>query len=972
VSFFAAKYVVMFIKRLVVVISLLIVQVSLSQTGKIVGTIVDAKTGETLPGAMAIIDGTTKGGSADFDGKFSINNLEPGKYTLAISYVSYNTKKITDIVVNANDATNVNVSLDPSTSTDLQEVEVVVTLNKENNTALVLQQKNNASVSDGISAESIKKSPDRNTADVLKRVSGVTIQDDKFVIVRGLNERYNASYLNGSPLPSTEPDRKAFAFDLFPANMIDNIIINKTARPDMPAEFAGGVVEVNTKSIPERNFISISGGSGYNTIATGKDRVFYEGGKLDKLGFDDGSRDLPKQVPGYLDKSTWITTPQQAEMAKNFKNDWATNKSKTTANYNFQLSAGYNFKWKERDFFGVIFSLSNSLNNDYYQQMIYNYQNLGPNFDASGNIQREQYWRQNTYSTKASTGGLLNMACKINSNNTISLKTIISGNSDNRFISAFGNGNVIDADSTVTRNNARFFSANRILTSQLNGEHYLPKSKIKINWNASISTVKRTVPNLRFTNYSKNYFFQDPDSPNPLDTVFSSYAPPGSTTGPGYSGYRVYSSLNEKITSGKLDVSRNFRINPNFSIEGKIGSLVQQRSREFNIRQFGLKQYDFSFNYLLSYLPEDSIFMLENMGKTPTNTGFSLFEFTKPDDNYTASTNLFANYAMAEMKFTEKIRFIAGVRNESFTQQVNVRYSKVLDSVFVKSTTNDLLPSFNFIYNINSYFGIRLAFSKTLNRAELRELAPVNWFDPETRLSVAGNPKIERCYIENYDARFEFYPGRGQLITTSGFYKFFNAPIERFISSGDKNQIEYKNVNSGFVYGGELEYRVNLGAILKKDSIQFLNNLNIFSNLALMKSQVDVGGINTSTNVASTRQMQGQAPYVINGGISYIDNKNNFSITTMVNRVGPRIYLVGSDVVPNSWEQPRTILDFQATKSFLKNRLEIRFNIKDILKQNWAIFYSKDSKGKFNPTQDYYWYNRKVGSVYSLAISYRF
>ncbi|MBK7818592.1 MAG: carboxypeptidase-like regulatory domain-containing protein [Sphingobacteriaceae bacterium] len=191
-----------------------------SQTGKISGTILDSKTAETLPGAMATLEGTGKGAIADFDGKFNISGITPGKYTLIISYISYDSKKIAEVEVKANDVVDVNILLDPSTSKDLQEVEVVVTLNKENNTALVLQKKNNASVSDGISAETIKKTPDRNTSDVLKRVSGASIQENKFAIIRGLNDRYNAAYINGAPLPSSESDRKAFAFDIFPGILI--------------------------------------------------------------------------------------------------------------------------------------------------------------------------------------------------------------------------------------------------------------------------------------------------------------------------------------------------------------------------------------------------------------------------------------------------------------------------------------------------------------------------------------------------------------------------------------------------------------------------------------------------------------------------------------------------------------------------------------------------------------------------------
>ena len=799
----------------------------MSQTGRISGTINDSKTGETLPGATILIEGTARGASADFDGKFSINNVPAGKVTLVVSYISYTSKKISQVNVIANDVTNVNVLLEPSTSADLQEVEVVVTLNKENNTALVLQQKNNASVSDGISAETIRRTPDRNTSDVLKRISGVTIQDDKFVIIRGLNERYNASYLNGSPLPSTEPDKKAFAFDLFPSNMLDNIVINKTATPDMPSEFAGGIVQINTKSIPEKNFVSFSAGAGYNTVTTGKTKIIYDGGKYDKFGFDDGSRNLPSQVPALDDKATWIGNKDQARVATYFKNDWGYSQSKFAPNSSAQFATGYNFKLKEKDFLGVIFSLGYNSTQSLYTMQRTEYNGIHV-YDTDPNaVTRQNETFNKVYQTQTSTGALLNLACKINDNNTISLKNMATGYADNKFISADGI-NYNDAPDIRNRITSRFFTANRIISSQLNGDHLLARSKIKIGWNGGISIVQRTVPDLRLMSYSKSAF-HDPSSPDPKDTVYKADIANGQNAGPNYAGYRVYSKLNEKIQNAKIDVSRPFKLTESYKLDIKVGALYQDRVRDYSIRQFGLNQYSApgvpSSGDSLLHLPENEIFSAQNMSVTPLGTGgFKATEITHADDNYQAKSKLLATYGMAEVKFKDKLRLIGGVRYESYFQQVNVQYGKI-DSVIVKSTVNDLLPSVNLIYNINEKLGLRLAYYKTLNRAEFRELAVTNWFDPETRLSVAGNAALTRCYIQNYDARFEVYPGRGQLFTVTGFYKYFNSPIERYMNPGNENQIYYRNANFATVYGGELEYRVNLGAILKKDSIKFLNNL---------------------------------------------------------------------------------------------------------------------------------------------------
>lgn len=959
-----------------VLVYCLLLSASIAQTGRISGIIVDAKTGETLPGATVLVEGTQKGAAADFDGKFAINNVPVGKVNLIISYISYTSKKITDVAVKAGEVTDVNVQLEASSSQDLSEVEVVVTLNKENNTALVLQQKNNSSVSDGISAETIKRTPDRTTSDVLKRISGVTIQDDKFVIVRGLNERYNASYLNESPLPSTESDKKAFAFNLFPSNMLDNIVVNKTATPDMPSEFAGGIVKVNTKSIPEKNFVSFSASTGYNTITTGKNKIVYEGGKYDKLGFDDGSRDLPSEVPSLHDKTTWIKTDEQARMAGYFKNDWAYSQSKFAPNSSAQFATGYNFKRKEKDFLGVIFSLGYNNSQSLYTFQRTEYDGMSISKINRPAIQKEREYFNQVYQTETSTGSLLNLSCKFNENNSISLKNLVTSAADNRFISSEGSNNFTEQIKSINRVNSRFFSSNRIFSSQLNGDHYLPESKIKIGWNAGISDVKRTVPNMRFTAYSKyeDLLPYDPsEGPNLKDTVYR--AEVNISTGPAYSGFRVYSSLNESIKSGKIDVSRLFKITSDLKIETKIGGFYQQRNRDFSIRQFGLQPFitnNANFNNELLYLPENEIFSQENMGLTKNGTGgFKLVEITKADDNYNASSRLVATYLMGELKWKEKLRVIAGGRYESYYQNITIDFG-TKDSIFVDNTVNDFLPSLNVIYNLGEKTALRFAYYKTLNRAEFRELAVSNWYDPETRLSIAGNSELERCYIQNFDARFEVYPGRGQLFTTSGFYKYFENPIERYMFVSSESQIYYKNANFGHIYGLELEYRVNIGSILKMDSVKFLNNLTVFSNLSLMKSEVNVKGINDG--VPDTRPMQGQAPYLINAGISYIDNDHDFSVTTMINRVGEKIYLVGNDILPNRWENARTVWDFQITKMLLKKKLELRFNVKDILHPDWIVYYkgSDRKSNRYDSKVDYTNFKRNFGSTFSFAVSYKF
>ncbi|MBL7912266.1 MAG: outer membrane beta-barrel protein [Bacteroidia bacterium] len=958
--------------------------ISLGQTGRISGTILDAKTGETLPGATALVEGTGKGASADFDGKFAINNVPVGKVTLIISYISYTSKKIPGVEVKEGEPTDISILLDPSSSADLNEVEVVVTLNKENNTALVLQQKNNASVSDGISAETIKRTPDKNTSDVLKRVSGASIQDNRFVVVRGLNERYNAAYLNGAPLPSSESDRKAFAFDIFPSNMLDNLVITKTARADMPGEFAGGIIDISTKSIPEKNFFAVSVSGGYNTITTGKEQIYYKGGKKDWLGIDDGTRAMPNQIPE-IENFPYIKN-EQAALAKSLpENDWGTYTKKYSPNTSFQLSTGYNIKLKEKDFLGIIASVSYNKTNSFLKAVRNSFSN---NIDPAEPSQLDAVFVDDNYSTQILAGGLLNLSCKLNENNSISSKNLFSINSDDRTIIRTGDGNLNDANPTMSKTNAYWFTSNQIKSTQLIGEHLIPKIKLKINWVGSYSGVKRDIPNLRRNTYGRLKYISDPNEPNPYDTTYQAIISP-SSVGNDYGGYMFWSRLTENIKSAKLDISRNFKVSPDFSFEIKTGGQVQQRSRVFTARQFGFTMYGsgfpIAFTDSLLFLDQSQIFTNQNMGLiAPNKGGFKITEGTHPQDSYKASSNLTAGFLMTDVKYKTWFRAVLGARVEAYNQKLiypDVLYVINKKEITKDTTVVDLLPSANLIFSPNDKQNIRLSYSQTLNRPEFREIAPFGFYDFTTLFFTSGNDTLQRAKITNYDLRYEIYPGRGQLFSASLFYKDFLNPIESFART-NANEISYVNSDKASCKGFELEYRIILGTFIKNDTSligKILNNLTLFSNFAYIKSTVDVSKQTSKPAEApNSRTLQGQSPYLLNAGISYVDNVNGFSVSGIVNRVGQRIAVVGNyGSQLDIWESGRTVVDLQASKSFLKNKLEVRFTARDILaKTQIQYFYNKkdynDKDTRLNKTKDDIIRTVQNGSTYALSISYKF
>lgn len=969
-------------KYLAICFLLSFVKIANAQSGRISGTIIDSKTGETLPGATVLIERTTRGASADFDGKFSINNVPAGKVSLIVSYVSYTTKKIADVTVIANEVTDMTIQLDASTSTDLTEVEVVVTLNKENNTSLVLQQKNNASVSDGISAETIKRTPDRNTSDVLKRVSGASIQDNKFAIVRGLNERYNAAYLNGSPLPSSESDRKAFAFDIFPSNMLDNLVITKTARPDMPGEFAGGIIDINTKSIPEKNFVSVSAGAGYNTYTTGKTQYYYKGGKTDWLGYDDGTRKIPSAIPSLKDYPSG-NKDAQAKLAQDVNTgDWGTYSKKFAPNSAFQASAGYNIQYKKRDFFGILASLSYNKTNSFTKAVR---NTFSENNDVNRASQLDAVFNDDTYSETVLAGSLLNLSCKITPNHSISSKNLLSFNSEDRTIKRTGTGNLADANQTLSKTTAFWYTSNRIASSQLIGDHLFKTSKIKINWVGSYSDVKRDVPALRRNTYGRYKDLTDPANPNSFDTTYQAAISP-SSVGNNYGGFIFWSTLNENIKSLKADVSRPFKLSPKINLELKTGGQIQIRDRVFTARQFGYTQYGtgfpIAFTNSLTFLDESTIFKNQNMGLiAPGQGGFKLTEGTNPTDSYKAGSNLKAAYLMGDIKYNEWFRAIVGARVESYNQRLiypDAQYKFNNKEITKDTTVVDLLPSMNLVFSLNAKQNLRLGYSKTLNRPEFREIAPFGFYDFTTLFFTTGNDTLQRAKIDNYDFRYELYPGRGQLFSSSVFYKNFKNPIEQ-IARTNANEISYANAPNAKCYGFELEYRIILGTFYKNDSSKigkFLNNLTLFTNFAYVKSAVDVSQQKSKpADQPNTRELQGQSPYLFNAGLMWIDNEKGYSLSAIVNRIGQRISVVGNyGTQLDIWENGRTVLDMQASKSFFKNKLEVRITARDLLaKYQLQYFYNKkDGSTRLDKNKDDVIRTIRYGTTYSFQLTYKF
>ncbi len=905
-------------------------------TGKIVGKITDKKTGETLIGVSVKVTGASKGTTSDVEGRYTLGGLETGNLTVEFSYVGYPTKKISDIAAVSGKVTNLDVVMEESGQM-LEAVVITATAKQESIGGLYAQQKNAISMSSGISADQIKRSPDRNTSEVLKRVSGASIQDNKFIVVRGLADRYNTTALNNTMLPSTEPDRKAFSFDIIPSSLVDRIVINKTAAPNLPGDFAGGMIQIMTKDVPDQSFLNVGTSWSYNSQSTGQDFLSNSRNSRDWLGFDDGSRSLPSQVPGSFQEYNPLSNQEKVEKTKLFSNLYPQQSSRALPVQSYQLTWGNRKTFKNSSSLGsvVSFNYRNAQTINYVTRS--DYENQFQNFAYQYNDDEFRY--------STVLGGLANITYK-KGNNKFSFKNIYNRTFEDNYTDREGRNT--NADGFIRFNNSDL-TQKTMLNTQLEGDHQFGKQEKdnRLNWNVNYSLIERSQPDLRSIAYRQS--FQSPEDPF---TVLDR------------NSRRFFSDMNENNYSAQLNYTRSLSI---FKNKGtfKTGLMKLYKDRTFDARIFqylfnptGSTEFD---NAILSQ-SKDMVFSETNIS---SNGGFFLSDFTQNTDTYQAQTDLNAGYLMLDNALGKRYRLVWGLRAESYYQNTDTRSLGGQD-ISISNTFLDILPSANLTFTLNEKTNLRFSASRTVSRPELRELSPFTFFDYVTQTSTSGDPNLLRAQITNLDFRYELYPKSGEAITAGVFFKDFSNPIEQILDEGgtpERRQVTFQNAQGARAFGVELEVRKNLGFIVES---ALLRNLTAFSNLTYIKSEVELGARSNNRS----RALQGQSPYLINGGLQYVSGKSGLSFSALYNRVGQRIAFVGNAFFPDVYENPRDVVDLQISKRLLKNNAEIKLNVGDLLNQKSIFYLNMDDKTTYNSSVDKNFTTRTFGTNFSLALTY--
>jgi CarboxypepD_reg-like domain/TonB-dependent Receptor Plug Domain len=533
---------------------------ALMAQGQISGKIIDKSNGETLVGAAVQVENTTNGAVTDIEGNFSIS-VVPGKYTLVVSYISYQTSKV-EVEAKANEVTYVNCVLEPTGGLELKEVVIVATQERSSATTMLIERKKAAQVSDGISADMIRKTPDRTTSDVLKRVTGASIQEGKFAIIRGMNDRYNAGYLDGALLPSTESDRKAFAFDVVPANLIDNLLIIKAGSPDLAGDFGGGVIKINTKSVPDKFTQSFTIGAQMHSLTTFNDFLQFKRYGGEQLNIFGNQRDIPNFTEGALKSgSTFPSAAEKAKFAdisKNFNNDWSNSIVSASPNSRFAYSIGLPIRISETQKIGIIAALTYSNTRKITDGNINTYDGSGPvaNFADRNSAQN------------VSTGGIFNINY-VASKTQINFRNLVNINTDNNTVARTGMGNIVDG--IEVQNKANLINYNRLYNGIVSAKHIIGDNFMTLNASVSYSNVNRKVPDYRIVNYTRSS--GEPTYRLSLGDFFNT------STG------RFASKLNESLIGGSLDLSKRFDTEK-LKTEIKAGYFYQTRDRAFSSRSF--------------------------------------------------------------------------------------------------------------------------------------------------------------------------------------------------------------------------------------------------------------------------------------------------------------------------------------------------------------------------------------------------
>ncbi len=874
------------------------------------GKVTDKDTKEPIIGAMIEAAPTRQMTVTDTNGNFRLTGLKKNaKYTILVRYISYKTQEIDGVQAMPDGTGN---PLEIALSADVQTLgEVSVTgIQRSNTEAAMLQQvKSSSVIVSNISAQEIQRTQDSNAGEVIRRVPGVSLIDDKFVMVRGLSQRYNHVWINGGAVPSSEADTRAFSFDMIPSSQIDNLTIVKTPAAEYPADYTGGFIMISTKEIPAENAFHINIGGNWNSQSAFHGFFSTKQSSTDWLGFDGGLRSLHEGIDAILN-SLGVNSGGNTmySLANNhLNNDWAVHHRHPLGD--MKLGADWSRSWNIN---GSKLGLTTALNytNEYrtYRGMLNNF--YGAYDVGNDRVNPLRLSTDNQYNHNVRLGIMANLTfLSASGRNKYQLKNIFNQLGNNRYTSREG----MSAQSEPERSAEYYYRSRTTYTGQITGKHTLVNDQI--DWSAGYAYANRRLPDRR------KYILYDEDNQDSYIWLYQNDIS------------REWTSLDEHITSIAVNDEHRFAFGswePKLKL--KYGAYGEYRTRDYTTRNF-FYWYNSSSNSLpFNFRYMDMPTLLSNSDNFGADKLYLLEDVNKIND-YSGHNTLGAGYLSVTLPFGP-LNVLAGLRYEWNRMELvsNTKQNEESHKSHFYRHGN-LFPSLNMTYKLSEEHQLRLAYGRSINRPEFREISPSVYYDFDLASDVQGNYDLRDCHIDNIDLRWEWYPSQGELISLAAFYKLFDSPIEWvYTMSGGTDVIySYQNAKSANNYGLELDIRKTLDFIGLKDFSWSFNGALIHSRVKFDDSSIEYD-----------RAMQGQSPYLINTGLFYKNESLKLDVALLYNRIGKRIVGVGRTEgggeqrnirVPDSYEMPRDAFDLTASKKF-GNHLELKLALRDILNQD--------------------------------------
>ncbi|MBD3273996.1 MAG: TonB-dependent receptor plug domain-containing protein, partial [Candidatus Marinimicrobia bacterium] len=913
--------------------------------------------------------GTDMGAATNQDGAFTIRNVPEGTYTVVVSYIGYDTKRLNNLQVQANSEITMDIKMTPSA---IQGETVVVEeeASQSSETHLLLDRKESTNMTDGISAEQMSQTGVSDAEDALTRVTGVSVMGDNNVYIRGLGDRYNQTQMNGVPVPSPDPEKKTVPLDMFSTSLLESVTAIKTFTPDLPGVFAGGGVNIQTKAYPDNRVLDFNIGANYNMYAASDIRYrMVDEGEYDFWGYDNGLRTVPSAIPDTLMLSEFSTKfgptrnarhAKLGEFGRQFKTGFQPKSASIGTPISFGLNFGDKFNPVENVEYGFFTNVKFSNGYDFTNRTDREYSLTGSDslrVFKDMNVDRSDY--NTNISASASTG------ITLFNDHKIKLHHVYTHGSETWNIITEGFADNID-DGLFFK---QFYRERTLNNTTLSGSHdFIAFWQHQIDWSATTGSSELSEPDVNTINYRKKtqsdttYFQMDPFQWS--------------------SGLREFTDGYDDNTNYDFNYEASFYDSENAEYKIKVGGRLRDKSREFGKRRFYHESSTNTFpqsvqridgmSEIGSGFGDNAYASVNEFGQF--KDGIYILESTSESDGYSANEDLNAEYLMIDIPlgFTvfpvlNRVRFVGGVRREEYRLEMNP-FNPVTKSPFTSSVLGegeseivqtsidevDYLPSYNLIIGTTENTNVRLSHSQTVARPQFREIAPFGFQNFYGDAMQVGFPFLKTTDIRNYDVRFEWFPQASELIATSIFYKDFTNPIETsIIQAADRSYRTPQNAVSASNRGIELELRKRLDFI-PRDIGQFFVQLNttfIRSEVVTADSVTMFNGtVVPNTATTTDRPLEGQSDFLLNGSITY-NNLSGFTTTISYNTFSKRLRTLGTRGLPNAFEYPFHNMNLTAAKRI--GSFKISLKVKNVLGSVHEIGLEDPSTGVLKFTEKY-------------------